>query len=145
MRLKGTLYRYDIWSEQIWRKLHFRSFFLYLWEEQTFCWHPLTFLFNKRFQKHVETGTFGSVLQNDAEALLERRTDAIQRLRAAKAAGESAADINKDLQSIDVEIKKFVRQSVGGRELPVIPSREEISVLETREFPYFYFPKPKSL
>jgi hypothetical protein len=93
----------------------------------------------KKFQKNVEMGTFAGDARQRAIQLLDRRTEAIERLKSAKSAGVSSADINRELQAVDAEIKSFVRLELSPDDDLTLPSDEEIKVLETREFPYFFF------
>ncbi len=93
----------------------------------------------QRFQSHVSAGTFDGSDGETARCLLARRLTAIDRLKQAKTTGESAADIHHDLKAVDSQIKRFVHQTVAPEELMEVPSKEEIALLRTREFPFFFF------
>lgn len=92
-----------------------------------------------RFQKHVASGTFHGVGLATATDLLSRREQAIERLKEAKSNGQSAAEINRQLKSVDNEIKSFVQQTFGTEQSLTEPTKEELAVLKTRDFPYFFF------
>lgn len=97
-----------------------------------------------RFQKHTQLGTFTGDDQTIALSLLRERSETVARLKQAKSAGESAMAINTELKAINARIRKFVDDFGADVEDVVRPSPEQLKVLQTRHFPFFFFEKQNS-
>lgn len=95
-----------------------------------------------RFKRHTESGTFEGEDQQIATALLKRRFEAIERLKLAKAARQSAVGVNEELKAIEVDVIRFVERVVTKGKPLHEPGRERLEVLENRTFPFFFFEQP---